>query len=183
MKQHEHKHAMQSFQVCNFQVYLHYPVRIFKMGLSLRTTTEACYAAVFPVVMENIWQQEGRGTQSRLFLLDNALDPLPSCNHSHPYSHDLLFQRRLPVLAHAPGCLSLKAARQQVLTVKEESGQLPMIYITRAFQRIPFLLFVTKLLLLPSQLLSFSSNTFGFLTTLLQTTQKEEPTNAKWKHR
>ena len=52
IKQHEHKHTMQSFPVCNFQVYLYYPVRIFKMGLSLRTITGAYYGDVFPVIME-----------------------------------------------------------------------------------------------------------------------------------
>lgn len=178
IKEHEHKHTMQSFPVCNLQIYLHYPLRILKMGLSVRSITEAYDGEVFPVIMERhlaIGRERGKGQTLPTW---QARDPLPSLLIMTFYSkHGCLY------LLLLQSALNQFERPKIARTVKEESRQLPMIYITWAFQRIPFLLFITKLLLLPSQLLSFSSNTFGFLTTFLQTTQKEEPTNAKWKHK
>jgi hypothetical protein len=51
-----------------------------------------------------------------------------------------------------------------------------MVYVTWAFQRIPFFLFIAKLLLLPSELLSLPSNPFSFPAPLLQTHGKEPDT-------
>lgn len=137
------------------------------MGLSLRTITEAYYIHVFPVIMEkHLALGRKKRKKSRFFLLDNALGPLQYCNHSQPMT-SYSSESCLSLLASSLVSFGLKGIS---VTVKEASKQLPMIYIAWAFQRIPFFLFITKLLLLPSQFLSFSSNTFRFLTTFLQTT-------------
>lgn len=122
-----------------------YSVRIFKMGLSLRT--EAYH--VFPVTTEKHLALEGtQGKKSRLFLLTTHWVQSNTTIVPFPVDYDLLFQSGGPALSNSQISLSLKGVRQQV-TIKEIK-QLPMIYITWAFQRIPFFLFITKLLLLPS---------------------------------
>lgn len=51
-----------------------------------------------------------------------------------------------------------------------------MVDIARAFQRIPLLLFIAQLLLLPPELLSLPSNPLSFLTPLLQIHRNEANT-------